>query len=100
MKSIMEEALEEVRRKGTLRVQERLFGKSDPLAELVSSFSKELLAKLRAAEKKYDRKEDWLRSDWQKECTQQLHKHVEKGDPLDVAAYAAFCWYHNWKTNT
>jgi hypothetical protein len=32
------------------------------------------------------------------ECQQHLSEHLAKGDPRDVAAYAAFCWYHGWPT--
>ena len=100
-KPIMEEALEEVHRKGRLDIQERVFAKMkpyDPLADLVEGFSKALLEKLRAAEAKYGYKNDWLRTDWEAECQQHLADHLAKGDPRDVAAYAAFCWYHGWST--
>lgn len=70
----------------------------DRLAILVERFSSALLAKLRAAEIKYGRKDDWLSPDWQSDCQRKLIIHVSKGDPLDVAAYAAFCWHHDWST--
>jgi hypothetical protein len=98
---IMEEALEEVRRSGRLDIQERVFAKMkphDPLADLVAGFSKALLEKLRDAEAKYGYKNNWLRSDWEAECQKQLAEHLAKGDPRDVAAYAAFCWHHGWPT--
>lgn len=100
-KAIMAEALEEVRRNGRLDIQERVFAKMkphDPLADLVARFSAALLEKLRAAEKKYGRKDDWLEPNWQADCQRQLLDHVAKGDPRDVAAYAAFCWHHGWPT--
>lgn len=98
-KPIMEEALEEVRRSGRLAIQERVFAKApDPLADLVAGFSKALLEKLRAAEAKYGYKNDWQRSDWEAECQKHLAEHLAKGDPRDVAAYAAFCWHHGWRT--
>lgn len=71
---------------------------ADPLADLVAQFSAALLTKLRAAEVKYRRKGDWLSTDWQADCQRKLLEHVAKGDPLDVAAYAAFCWHHGWST--
>lgn len=99
-KPIMEEALDEVKRKGLLRIQEKVFGASpDPLADLVARFSAALLEKLRAAEQKYGRKDDWLEPNWEADCQRQLLEHVAKGDPRDVAAYAAFCWHHGWPTN-
>lgn len=100
-KPIMEEALEEVRRSGRLRIQEKVFATpSDPLADLVARFSAALLEKLRAAEKKYGRKDDWLDPNWESDCQRQLLEHVAKGDPRDVAAYAAFCWHHGWPTSS
>jgi light-regulated signal transduction histidine kinase (bacteriophytochrome) len=101
IKPIMEEALDEIRRSGRLDIQERVFAKMkphDPLADLVARFSKALLEKLRAAEAKYCYKNDWLRSDWEAECQRHLAEHLAKGDPRDVAAYAAFCWHHGWPT--
>jgi len=70
----------------------------DNLTHLVAAFSEALLAKLRAAEVKYRRKDDWERDDWETDCQRKLSEHVAKGDPLDVAAYAAFCWHHGWST--
>ena len=101
-KTIMEEALDEVNRSGRLAIQERvlpLLEPSDPLADLVAGFAKALLEKLRAAEAKYGYKNDWARADWEAECQQHLADHLAKGDPRDVAAYAAFCWHHGWKTS-
>ena len=63
---------------------------------LVDRFAAALKVKLRAAEAKYGWKNGWLKSDWQVECQNGLLRHVGKGDPLDVAAYAAFCWHHGW----
>jgi hypothetical protein len=63
---------------------------------LVDRFSAALKVKLRAAEAKYGWKNGWLKSNWQVECQNGLLRHVGKGDPLDVAAYAAFCWHHGW----
>lgn len=98
-KPIMEEALDEVRRSGRLSIQERVFAKQeDRLADLVSRFSAALLEKLRAAEAKYGRKDDWLDPNWETDCQRQLAEHLTKGDPRDVAAYAAFCWHHGWPT--
>jgi hypothetical protein len=99
----MEEALDEIRRSGRLDIQERVFGKmqsQDRLADLVARFSAALLEKLRAAEQKYGRKNDWLDPNWEADCQRQLLEHVAKGDPRDVAAYAAFCWHHGWPTST
>jgi len=70
----------------------------DALSDLVTRFSAALLEKLRAAEKKYGWNDGWSNPNWESECHRQLADHVRKGDPRDVAAYAAFCWHHGWRT--
>lgn len=67
-------------------------------ADLVKRFAEALAAKLLRAEQKYGYSDGWSQDDWQAECVRHLHEHVAKGDPLDVAAYAAFCWAHGWST--
>ena len=66
---------------------------------LVDRFASALEAKLRMAEAKYGWRNKWLRADWREECQGKLAHHVGKGDPRDVAAYAAFCWHHGWPTS-
>ncbi|WP_426043672.1 hypothetical protein [Caulobacter sp. DWR3-1-2] len=66
--------------------------------ELVASFARALALKLRAAEVKHGLGLEWKTDDWEAECRAALTKHVAKGDPLDVAAYAAFCWARGWTT--
>ncbi len=68
----------------------------DDLDGLVSRFSIALLGKLRAAANKG--RSGWDATDWKADCQSGLARHVAKGDPLDVAAYAAFCWHHGWPT--
>lgn len=65
---------------------------------LVDRMSTALKAKLLASETKYGWQNGWLKADWQVDCQRDLARHVSKGDPLDVAAYAAFCWHHGWAT--
>ncbi len=79
-----------------LRVRQITEERPDLLADLVARFSKALLDKLRAAEKKYGYDDAWTRSDWQEDLNTHLHKHLAKGDPRDVAAYCAFAWHHGW----
>ncbi|MCR5875113.1 hypothetical protein LRS10_13525 [Phenylobacterium sp. J426] len=67
-------------------------------ADLVARFTAALADKLAKAEAKYGYSDGWMRDDWQEECRRQLHHHAAKGDPRDVAAYAAFCWHHGWST--
>ena len=66
--------------------------------DLVQRFSVALSAKLRKAELKYGYDDGWAQPDWEDDCRRALGEHVLKGDPLDVAAYAAFCWHHGWST--
>lgn len=40
----------------------------------------------------------WMRNDWEDDCRAGLMNHIQKGDPRDVMAYAAFMHYHGWKT--
>lgn len=55
--------------------------------------------KLLAAQNK--RKADpvgWMRHDWEDDCRADLMHHIQKGDPRDVMAYAAFMHHHGWST--
>ncbi len=61
---------------------------------LVYQFAHAMMEKLAAAERKYNYRDEWQRHDWMDECRAKLREHVEKGDPLDVAAYCAFLWWH------
>ena len=67
-------------------------------ARLVRRFAAALADKLRRAEQKYGYSDGWKRRDWEAECQRHLAEHLAKGDPRDVAAYAAFCWHHGWPT--
>lgn len=64
--------------------------------DLVDRFADALKAKLREAEAKHGRTDDWTRADWRDALRDQLQEHVLKGDPRDVAAYCAFAWHHGW----
>lgn len=64
--------------------------------DLVDRFAAALKDKLRAAEAKYGRNDDWLETDWRDELIAHLQHHIAKGDPRDVAAYCAFAWHHGW----
>lgn len=65
---------------------------------LLNEFSTALCDKLEAAERKYGYHDNWLTEDWEAECRAKLMRHIEKGDPLDVAAYTAFMWKRGWST--
>ena len=70
----------------------------DPLEDLVQRFSAALLAKLKLARE--NRRNGWEQPDWEDACQRGLLRHIEKGDPRDVAAYCAFMWHHGWITRT
>jgi hypothetical protein len=65
---------------------------------LVLVFAAALAKKLRSAEIKYGYTNAWAIDDWETECRMALRDHISKGDPLDVAAYAAFMWKRGWPT--
>ena len=73
-------------------------GLNPQTTDLVLRFSSALAEKLYKAERKYGRSTDWMRKDWYNDCLQSLWEHIEKGDPMDVAAYCAFMWHHGWVT--
>jgi hypothetical protein len=65
---------------------------------LIDRFARAVKRKLARAEAKHGWRNAWARDDWEGECRSHLARHLLKGDPLDVAAYAAFCWHHAWPT--
>lgn len=67
--------------------------------DLVKRFAEALAAKLKRAEDKYGYCDLWTVNDWGNDCSRSLIEHVQKGDPLDVAAYCAFMWHHGWATS-
>lgn len=68
--------------------------------KLVDDFAAALKTKLARAEKKYGYSDNWRTDNWEIDCQRELARHVQKGDPLDVAAYAAFCWARGYRTAT
>lgn len=67
-------------------------------ADLVRRFAVALGEKLTRAQLKYGFDNAWSQSDWMDECRMEFLRHVAKGDPIDVAAYAAFLWHHGQRT--
>jgi hypothetical protein len=65
---------------------------------LVDKFAEALKDKLAEAEAKYGHGNSWISPNWREKCQRDILNHVYKGDPRDVAAYAAFCWHHGWRT--
>lgn len=68
-------------------------------AQMLWRFLAALWRKLLGAQQKRNLSNDWKTDDWEAECRADLRNHVKKGDPLDVAAYAAFCWARGWRTH-
>jgi hypothetical protein len=66
--------------------------------KLVRDFSEALMQKLLKAQDKYKYTDDWSFPGWMDECRSDMMEHIEKGDPLDVAAYTAFLWFHGEPT--
>ena len=64
--------------------------------ELIDKFAQALKDKALAAQKKHGYADGWLTDDWYVELGRQFHIHVNKGDPRDVAIYAAFAWGRGW----
>jgi len=67
-------------------------------ADLVRRFAHAVAEKLAEAERKYGWDTHWKSPAWMDQCREQLVAHVAKGDPRDVAAYAAFLWHHGEPT--
>jgi len=66
--------------------------------KLLAFYIKELRLKMISNQKKYGYSNEWLTYDWEKECSMELRKHLDKGDPKDVAIYAMFMMYRGWST--
>lgn len=67
--------------------------------KLVINTAHALAVKLnKAQEKRPNAPIGWKLHPWRDECRALLLAHIEKGDPLDVMAYAAFMHYHGWST--
>ncbi len=68
--------------------------------QLIERVGEAMARKLRASEVKYGWRDDWARDEWEAECRRQLLIHIDKGDPVDVAIYAAFMHVRGWKTSS
>lgn len=66
--------------------------------KLIQNFAGALAEKLFAAEQKYGYSDGWICDNWKNKCQAELQAHIVKGDPRDVAIYAAFMWAHGWST--
>lgn len=67
-------------------------------AELVVAFAEAMAVKLRSAEIKHGFSNGWKSGEWKTDCKVSFIDHILKGDPVDVANYCAFMFYHGWDT--
>lgn len=74
------------------------YNNDDKTASLIASFAGALYDKMNEAEKKHGWKDDWLETDRGDWLRADLVTHLHKGDPLDVALYCAFLWFHKLRT--
>lgn len=58
----------------------------------------ELRLKMIRNQEKYGWTNEWLTSNWEDECRDEMMKHLGKGDPRDVAIYAMFMIFRGWST--
>lgn len=67
---------------------------------LVLRFAQAVADKLRKSEEKYGFKNEWMMWNWVGDGTilTEFEKHVDKGDPVEVAIYCAFLWWHQQPT--
>lgn len=66
---------------------------------LVQNVAAKMAEKLHQAELKHGFGETWMQDDWEEVCRRHMMDHIRKGDPVDVANYAAFMIYHGWSTS-
>lgn len=69
-------------------------------AKLIDDFSSALKAKLAKAQEKHGYSIEWMDPKYIGPMRYDMMNHLLKGDPLDVAAYCAFLWYHGVSTVT
>jgi len=87
------EQAEHFERQWYLTVQE-LEEATVPNHDLINRFARAMIQKMELAEEKYGHGDSWADGNWMEECRAELRKHLDKGDPLDVALYCAFLWHH------
>ncbi|WP_151742792.1 MULTISPECIES: hypothetical protein [unclassified Acinetobacter] len=85
-----------------LKSQLEKFEKPDLSADtnaLINNFADQMKVKLLKAQEKYGFNDDWKNPDWEAKCRVDLYRHLNKGDPIDVANYCAFMLFHKWSTS-
>lgn len=69
-------------------------------ARMLTRFFIGVVEKFLAAEEKHGWKDEWTRIGEQREkFIAELQRHVQKGDPRDVAIYCAIAQHYGWSTN-
>lgn len=66
--------------------------------KLIDDFSGALKAKLAKAQEKHGYSIEWMDPKYIGPMRSDMLSHLLKSDPLDVAAYCAFLWYHGAST--
>jgi hypothetical protein len=69
------------------------------LVLLIFGFALALFRKLVRSERKYGWGGGWKRNYAERILRLDIRRRLAKGDPIDVAAYAAFAWHHGWSTS-
>lgn len=54
--------------------------------------------KMRATEQKRGLTNEWAKPDWGSACINDFLRHIDKGDPRDLAVYASVMIHHGWTT--
>lgn len=68
--------------------------------QLLLNFAAAMGEKMMASQTKRGMDTNWQNPEWEEECQKDLLHHVQKGDPLDVGIYSAFCHHHDWSTTS
>lgn len=71
---------------------------SEQTDALVDAFAAAMKAKLNVADEKYGWCDGWKNPDSVPALRRELRRHLGKGDPVDVANYCAFLWFHSAST--
>lgn len=66
--------------------------------KLLNACFYELRLKMIKNQEKYGWSNEWLTENWEQECLSEMRKHIDKGDPKDIAIYAMFMIYRGWST--
>ncbi|WP_272569981.1 hypothetical protein [Providencia sp. PROV255] len=65
---------------------------------LVLKTAEVVAEKMRATELKRGLTNEWAKPDWGSACINDFLRHIDKGDPRDLAVYASMMIHHGWTT--